>query len=258
MQINWFTVIAEIINFLVLVWLLKRFLYKPVLEAIEIRENKIRAELKDAATSKAEAEKQQEEFRKKNEAFELGKKALMDQAIRDTNATRDKMLEAVINEANSTKNKLEKSLKDRERDEDRRNTNKTREKALAITRKTLADLASTNLEEQIVALFIRRLKNSDEPEKKRFREAFNNPENKILVQSAFELPLYQQTEINETVNELLGKKTPLEYKINPGLVSGMELSTEGYKLGWSIPEYLSSLERDLSTASMEKTEEPHN
>ena len=38
MRINRFTVFAQAINFLILVWLLKRFLYKPILHAIDERE----------------------------------------------------------------------------------------------------------------------------------------------------------------------------------------------------------------------------
>jgi len=49
MEINWFTVIAQIVNFLILVWLLKRFLYKPVLKAIAEREQKIASRLDAAA-----------------------------------------------------------------------------------------------------------------------------------------------------------------------------------------------------------------
>ena len=40
MKINWFTVIAQLVNFLILVWLMKRFLYKPILNAIDEREKK--------------------------------------------------------------------------------------------------------------------------------------------------------------------------------------------------------------------------
>ena len=54
MKINWFTVIAQVINFLILVWLMKRYLYKPVLNAIDEREKKIAAQLADAEAKKAE------------------------------------------------------------------------------------------------------------------------------------------------------------------------------------------------------------
>ena len=65
MKINWFTVAAQVLNFLVLVWLLKRFLYKPILKAIDDREKMIAAQIKDADDKEAVAAKEQEEFKKK-------------------------------------------------------------------------------------------------------------------------------------------------------------------------------------------------
>jgi F0F1-type ATP synthase, subunit b len=57
MLIDWFTVGAQGLNFLILVWLMKRFLYRPILHAIDEREKRIAAELSDAEATKAEAQK---------------------------------------------------------------------------------------------------------------------------------------------------------------------------------------------------------
>ena len=57
MLINWFTVLAQAINFLILVWLLKRFLYKPILHAIDEREKGIATQLAQAEAKEAEAQK---------------------------------------------------------------------------------------------------------------------------------------------------------------------------------------------------------
>ena len=57
MLIDWFTVLAQLVNFLILVWLLKRFLYRPILDAIDAREKRIAAELADADAKKDDAEK---------------------------------------------------------------------------------------------------------------------------------------------------------------------------------------------------------
>ncbi len=62
MLIDWFTIVAQAINFLILVWLMKRFLYKPILNAIDAREARVAAELANAATQKAEAQKEHAEF----------------------------------------------------------------------------------------------------------------------------------------------------------------------------------------------------
>ena len=70
MLIDWFTIGAQALNFLILVWLLRHFLYQPILNAIDAREQKITAELADAAARKAEAQKDRDEFQHKNTAFD--------------------------------------------------------------------------------------------------------------------------------------------------------------------------------------------
>ena len=70
MLIDWFTVIAQVVNFLILVWLLKRFLYRPILDAIDAREKRIALALADADAKKVEAEKERDAFQQKNEAFD--------------------------------------------------------------------------------------------------------------------------------------------------------------------------------------------
>ncbi len=246
MKINWFTVVAEIINFLVLVWLLKRLLYKPILNAIDNREKKIAAQIQDAENKKAEAKKERDEFRKRNEDFDQQKKDLMDKAIANTNAEHDKLLEAARNDASALQSKLEKAAKDNEESKTFAIAQKIQEQVLAITKKTLSDIASVSLEQQSVNIFILRLKGFTDEENKQFNEAFKSNKNSILVQSAYELPAPQQTEINQAVNEVLGTTTSLQFKTEPGLISGIELSTNGYKLAWSIKEYLSSLEKTIS------------
>jgi F-type H+-transporting ATPase subunit b len=57
MLIDWFTVGAQVLNFLILVWLMKRFLYKPILNAIDAREKRIAKELADADATRAEAQR---------------------------------------------------------------------------------------------------------------------------------------------------------------------------------------------------------
>ena len=77
MLIDWFTVGAQAINFIILVWLLKRFLYKPILDAVDAREKRVATELADADAKKAEAEKERDEFQHKNEEFDQQRAALL-------------------------------------------------------------------------------------------------------------------------------------------------------------------------------------
>ena len=93
MLIDWFTVGAQALNFLILVWLMKHFLYKPIVHAIDAREKKIAAELADADAKKAEAQKERDEFQHKNEEFDQQRAVLFSKATDDAKAERQRLLE---------------------------------------------------------------------------------------------------------------------------------------------------------------------
>src|ERR1700689_2370801 len=93
MLIDWFTIGAQALNFLILVWLLKRFLYKPILNAIDAREKRIAAELADADAKKAEAQKDRDEFQHKSEAFDQQRAALLSKGTDEANAERQHLLD---------------------------------------------------------------------------------------------------------------------------------------------------------------------
>lgn len=260
MEINWFTVVAQVINFLILVWLLKRFLYKPILKAIDERENKIASQLNEAETKKAEAKKEQDEFKQKNETFDQQKKELRSKAIAEIKEEKGKLLEAARTEAIVLSSKLEKELQETHDKLNRRIAQKTQEEVFAISRKTLSDLASLSLEEQSVNVFLKRLYELEEEEKKIFIEAFSSNLNlsagrqePVLIRSTFDLPHKQQTEIKHAVKEILGSKARFEFKTTPELISGIELSAKGFKLAWSISAYLNSLEKSISKTVKEKS-----
>src|ERR1700685_4022377 len=101
MPIDWFTVIAQLINFLILVYLLKRFLYKPILHAIDEREKGIAAQLAEAEAKKAEAQRERDDFQHKNELFDQERAALLQQAREAAGAERQRLLDEARKDAAS-------------------------------------------------------------------------------------------------------------------------------------------------------------
>src|ERR1700733_859555 len=93
MLIDWFTVAAQVVNFFILVWLMKRFLYKPILHAIDEREKRVATELANADKKKAEAQKEGDEFKRKNKEFDQQRAALLSKATDEAQAERQRLLE---------------------------------------------------------------------------------------------------------------------------------------------------------------------
>ena len=77
MLINWFTVLAQAVNFLLLIYLLKRFLYGPILKAMNAREKRISDRLNDAEAARQKALTRAQESAKERQAFENSKEALL-------------------------------------------------------------------------------------------------------------------------------------------------------------------------------------
>ena len=111
MLIDWFTVGAQALNFLILVWLLKRFLYKPILSAIDAREKLIAAELADATTKKTEAQKERDDFQHKNEEFDQQRASLFNKATDEAKAERQRLLDEARNAAAALNAKRMESLR---------------------------------------------------------------------------------------------------------------------------------------------------
>jgi F-type H+-transporting ATPase subunit b len=246
MLIDWFTVGAQALNFLILVWLLKRFLYKPILDAIDARETRIAAELADAEAKKTEARRERDEFQKKNEAFDVQRAALLSQATDEANAERRRLLDEARKAAEALSAKRGETLRNEARNLNQAIRRKIQQEVFAIARKVLTDLATTSLEERLGEVFTRRLRGLDAKSRERLTEALKTAHEPAVVRSAFDLPAEQRAAIQDALNETVSAESPVSFEIAPDLVSGIELRTNGQKVAWSIADYLASLEKGVN------------
>jgi F-type H+-transporting ATPase subunit b len=122
----------------------------------------------------------------------------------------------------------------------------------AIARKALTDLATTSLEERMGEVFTRRLREMNGKAKAGLAEALKTSTESALVHSAFELPAEQRAAIQSALNETFSADIQLRFETSPDLVSGIELTTNGQKIGWSIGDYLASLEKGVGELLKEK------
>jgi F-type H+-transporting ATPase subunit b len=255
MLIDWFTVLAQVVNFLILVWLLKRFLYRPILDAIDAREKRIAKELADADAKKAEAQKERDEFQHKNEAFEQQRAALLSKATDEAKAERQRLLDEARQAADALAAKRQEALRGEQQSLNEALSRRAREEVFAIARRALGDLATTSLEERMAEVFIRRLREMDAKAKAGLGEALKSASAPGIVRSAFELPAEQRTMIHDAINETFSADIHILFETAPDLVSGIELATDGQKVGWSIAEYLASLEKGVEELLQEKAKD---
>jgi F-type H+-transporting ATPase subunit b len=254
MLIDWFTIVAQALNFLILVWLLKHFLYKPILHAIDAREKRIATELADADTKKAEAQKEQDEFQHKNEEFDQQRAALLSKATDEAKAERQRLLDEARKAADALSAKRQETLRNDARNLSQSISLRTQQEVLAIARKALTDLATTSLEERMGEVFTRRLREMDGQAKAGLGEAIKTSSDPALVRSAFDLPADQRAAIQNALNETFSADVHIRFETAPDLISGIELVANGHKVAWSIADYLASLGKGLDELLKEKEE----
>jgi F-type H+-transporting ATPase subunit b len=243
--IDWFTVGAQTLNFLVLVWLLKHFLYKPILNAIDAREKGIAAKLADADAKKKEAQEQHDDFANKNKSFDEQRGALLTKATNDAKAEHDRLIGEARKEAENLRTTQAAALKTDRLRLSKEITQTAADEVFAIARKTLADLATASLEERVGAAFTRRLRDMDQKSKETLGAALKGSKEPAVVKSAFDMPAADRATIQNALNETFSAEVRVRFEKAPDAICGIELMANGQKVGWSISDYLASLDRKV-------------
>lgn len=251
MQIDWFTAFAQAVNFFILVWLLKRFLYNPIVKNMDAREQAIADRLTDAAAEKKDAIALKESYEEKQDALSAEKASILGEA-RDEAETLRKTL---ITEARDDVSALKKSWEDDLKGERDALRGDLRRQALdefnKLASKVFKDLANAGLEQQMVAVFVDRLSALSKKEKDGLKQALESGD-KPEVSTAFALAAADKKAVTEAVKAAVGKKTlTVDFKKSATVSCGVELDIGGQSVVWTIDGYLDALERKIDTALME-------
>jgi len=246
MLIDWFTVGAQALNFLILVWLLKHFLYQPILNAIAAREKGIAAKLADADGKTKDAQKQHDDFEAKNKAFDEQRAALLSKAVGDAKTEHDHLIDDAHKEADAVRASQAAALKTEQSSLGKDISRTAGNEVFAIARKVLQDLASASLEERMGAVFTNRLGEISGNAKHTLGEALKSSQEPAVVHSAFEMPAAERATIQNALNETFSAEIRVRFEAAPDQICGIELAAGGQKVSWSIAEYLSSLDHKVT------------
>lgn len=252
MDIDWFTISAQAINFLVLVWLMRRFLYKPVLNAIDEREKKIATRLANAEKIQAEARNERDAFDQKNSEFDRKRDTMLRTATDQAQVERQKLIEQARHDARALQSQQRETLRKEQLSLRQEIAHRAQQEVFAIARKTLADLAGTTLEERVCDVFTDRVRQIDGSERDEFANALVTLSGPALVRSAFDLPDTERLAIQNALNETFAVELELLFETADTLIGGIEVSANGRKVAWSIEEYLLSLEQGVAELLKEK------
>ncbi len=249
MLIDWFTVGAQIVNFMVLVFLMRRFLFKPVLKAMQEREETIAQQFEEAEEKARNAETEAEDLRRQCRDIEEQREKVLTRARQEASALKLEWEDEARRQVQSARARWLEELTRQKQAFLRDLESRTREQVFSIARRTLEDLADADLERQMLEAFLRRLSHLGPEERQTLTEAVSESGNLVTISTSFPLAPEQRSRLQQAVRtELAADGAEIRFRQAPDLVSGLELTAGGRRLSWNLSSYLEAMEQELAQA----------
>jgi F-type H+-transporting ATPase subunit b len=242
MLIDWVTVLAQTLNFLILVGLMQRYLFKPVLKALDEREKQVGARLDEAAARKTEAETIIAEFQAKTTVLEEQRTEAMNQVQREVAEERQRLLDETRNAVDALRTTLEQSYRTEAQEFLSQVAGQVQSEAYAQASVILKHLANEDLESRVVSVFLDRMMDLPRTEQEQFTHALRTAKSIVIVKSAFELDLEARASIRRAIETYRGATASIDFRINTDVVCGIELFVDGQKFVWTFADTLSAFE----------------
>jgi F-type H+-transporting ATPase subunit b len=248
LQIDWLTVAAQIVNFLILIGLLKKFLYQPILRAMELRQKNMADKLGEAEEMHRNAERSAEQYRIRQQELEDQRSGLLEVAKREVENQRARMIDQLREEVNQKRLAWYTDFAQEKLSASEDIKAMLGDKIMRLSRRALADLADADLERQIIRRFLGQLADMPDAEHRNLAEALSR-EGWVEVLSHFELHADDLRLIEERLSGL-HPGLRIDFVKSAQLICGIVLETGGYSWSWSFDRYLEEFEELLAARDL--------
>ena len=253
MNINWSTVFFQIINFLIVVWILKKYLFKPVMSSMDSREKAIQDRLLEAKKAKENAEEERKNFEYEIRSLEKQKNDIMADVYKKADAEYATLLKTFNAEMAGKREAFEEQIT-MEREFLR---NSIRELAGNTIIKTVADalsdLADTNIQDAILSNFINKANQGKIKKSEELKKYYEKGE-KISIHTAFEIAPKTKKEIVSAISNIVGKKiSRIDFILDEEIVCGIEIACPPLLISYGMNTYIDELKQNLDDGLAELT-----
>ncbi|MDY6941697.1 MAG: F0F1 ATP synthase subunit B [Pseudomonadota bacterium] len=244
MQIDWFTVGAQVVNFLILVYLLKRFLYGPIIHAMAQREQTIADRLEDAKRQSQNALAAEREYQARTQDLEQTRSRYLGEARDEAEKARETLIEQARSDVDQLRQRWKQQLSHERLAFFREVRQTVGRQSCAIARRTIAELADTDLQSGAVRMFCHRLNDLEPAERNAVAAAMQATP--PTVETALPLAEADRRDLAAALATLSTDGPSPRFEVNPDLICGIALMMPGKKLTWSAADYVDELERELT------------
>lgn len=247
MTFDWFTLVAQLVNFAILLVLLRLFLYRPIQNVITQREERIMSVQAEAEAAREEARAAVESVRREREELEEELRQRRADAASESERERERRLALVERELAEARAAAERAL-ERDRSElVAELTLRTSQLVVTELRRALVQLADTRLEAETVAVMKRRVAELDDATRSELRAAAAGEE--IVIATAFPVTADLADELTAIAAGLAGEAITPRFEVDPTLIFGAAMRFGSYRVGWEAEGFAHELERALAARS---------
>jgi F-type H+-transporting ATPase subunit b len=251
--IDWFTVIAQIINFVILVALLKYFLYGRILTAMRQRQERLTALWEEAHQQRDAAAQELSSAREKNHQLDEQRETLLARVRDEVEQYRKQLTADMRSDVDDMQRRWIDAMQEEHdaflRDLHRRGA----EKVCQIACHALSDLADADLERQMVRRFAREVEQLGQAEREAVISSLKSRKRTAVVQTTRPLPDDLQAVIASVLRERLLPEVRVKFEQSDDLVCGIAVQTDSHTLAWDLRDYFASLEQELRNSLDEET-----
>jgi F-type H+-transporting ATPase subunit b len=239
-EFSWTTFVLEIINFLVLVWILKRFLYKPIMETIARRRGAIEKTLADAKGMREEAQALKAQYENRLGEWEREKEKARGALLDEIKAERGRLMTELQTSLDQEREK-NRVLEERRIDDLRRGIEaEGAAHGGRFAARLLSRLATPELEAKIVELVTEDLPRLLKEKREEIRRACLEEGSRVKAVSAFPLGEVQLGALVRALSDVAGRDVSLDLSRDQGLIAGIRISVGPWVLGANLKDELES------------------
>ncbi len=247
-MIDWFTVGAQIVNFLILVALLKWLLFDRIVRAMDQREATIAGRLKEAERKETEATQREEDLAEEQRRLEASRQKMLDEARREADRQREELVRRAREEVEQIQHGWRQDLKHQQKQFLRQLSQEAGEAFRRAVGQALTDLADTQVEQAAAHAFLRKLDGEQKGKLEALTEAAKASGGTVVVTSAAELPEEMRRKVVQALQRRLGEDIGPTFETSADLIAGLEVRAKGHALSWTMRQYLDQFDEAMSAA----------
>ncbi len=238
MELNWSTFVLEIINFLILVWILKRFLYKPVLDVIAKRRAEIDDSLSSAEALHADAEKLRKQYEGRLADWDRERQQARTALHQALDAERVKKMEQLQTELEQQREKTRVVEARHQAVAMRKMEESALQQAARFASRLLAQACGAETEANLVDLVITELSALPSERIAALRNSYRQAPDTALVVSAHRLSDEQRQRLEQVLTKVVGPEVKVKFEQDSALMAGVRISVGAWVLGANLQDEL--------------------